>query len=429
MNYKEATDYLYTTLPMYSRIGAAAYKKDLTNTLALCKALGDPHKKFKSIHIAGTNGKGSTASMITAVLVKAGYKTGLYTSPHLYDFRERIQISGAFISEEFVIDFVERTKVLAAEIQPSFFELTVAMAFDYFAQQQVDYAVIETGLGGRLDSTNVITPILSVITNIGYDHQNMLGDTLAEIAGEKAGIIKPGVPVVIGEIHEETRTIFEQKANKEKAEIIFVEEIYTAEKMESVSAQKFALKNSTTNNLITYQLDVEGNYQKKNLITAKVACEQLEKEGLVISKSAYEEGFANTQTLANLKMRWQVIRKNPLLIYDVSHNAAGLQQALSQLEVEHPNSNYHFVLGFVSDKDATKVLELFPKGAQYYFCSASIPRAMAKEDLQRIAAEVGLKGDIFPTPQAAANAALHAASKSDVILCCGSFFMIAELEQ
>ncbi len=429
MSYKAALEYLYTTLPMFSRIGAAAFKKDLTNTLALCNALGDPHKKFKSIHIAGTNGKGSTGSMIAAVLIKAGYKTGLYTSPHLYDFKERIQINGEFVSEDFVVDFVERTKTLSEEIKPSFFELTVAMAFEYFAAEKVDFVVIETGLGGRLDSTNVITPILSVITNIGYDHQNMLGDTLAQIAGEKAGIIKSGVPVVIGEINEETRAVFEQKAEKEKAKIVFAEEIYTAEKIKETLTSKYILTNHVNGSTLEYDLDMLGKYQKQNLVTAKVACEQLESLGIAISAAAYEQGFKNAAAISHLQLRWKKISEAPVFIYDVSHNVPGIQEALFQLEEDYPNRNYHFVLGFVNDKDVTKVLSLFPAEARYYFCNASIPRALDKAELQKKATEIGLTGDTYETPQKAAEAALLAADESDVILCCGSFFMVAELEQ
>ena len=335
MTYQQTIDYLYQHLPMFSRIGAAAYKKDLHNTIELCKAIDNPQNKFKSIHIAGTNGKGSTSHMLAAILQQAGYKTGLYTSPHLKDFRERIKVNGEMIAKDFVIEFTERTKTLSETIQPSFFELTVAMAFDYFAQQKVDIAVIETGLGGRLDSTNIITPFLSIITNIGYDHMNILGDTLEEIAAEKAGIIKPGVPVVIGEYLLQTKNIFINKANECNSKIYFAaDKFQVTDIISTTTALNCNVTDIEHNITENFTLDLNGLYQTKNLCTVLCAEGILMQQGFTIKNEAEKFALANTKKLTGLHGRWDVIAQNPTIVLDVAHNEDGIKQVLKQVWVE-----------------------------------------------------------------------------------------------
>lgn len=467
MTYQETIEYLYQHLPMFSRIGAAAYKKDLHNTIELCTALGNPQQQFKTIHIAGTNGKGSTSHMLAALLQQAGYKTGLYTSPHLKDFRERIKINGTWVSESFVIDFVERTKTLSQHILPSFFELTVAMAFDYFAQQKVDVAVIETGLGGRLDSTNIITPVLSVITNIGYDHMNLLGNTLEEIAAEKAGIIKPGVPVVIGEYLPETKAVFENKAKTTGAPIYFAAEAYTATNI-TAAAKTLQCKITDTRNHITedFTLDLNGLYQVKNLCTVLCAEGILLQKGFTISNEAEKFALANTKQLTGLHGRWDVIAENPMIVLDVAHNEDGIKQVLRQLDdrgqmiddsvekredrrqkeddrgqmtddsVEKREDgrekiegrNIHFVIGMVKDKEVSKVLSLLPAGASYYFTQAHIPRAMDAAELKEKAAAYHLQGNHYDNVNTAIAAAKSNAAVKDLIIVCGSVFLVGEVE-
>ena len=430
MNYQQTIDYLYDHLPMFSRIGAAAYKEDLHNTIALCNALSNPQTKFKSIHIAGTNGKGSTSHMLAAILQQAGYKTGLYTSPHLKDFRERIKINGEMIAEDFVIDFVERTSVITATIQPSFFELTVAMAFDYFANQEVDIAVIETGLGGRLDSTNIITPILSVITNIGYDHMNILGNTLEAIATEKAGIIKPGVPVVIGEYLSETRPIFTNKALAEKAPIYFAADEYkvlsTAYQNNSLSCDVTNVKHQDTE---SFELDLNGLYQKKNLCTVLCAEGILMEQGFLIDNKAEKNALANSKKITGLHGRWDVIRQQPAIILDVAHNEDGIKQVLEQISaIGYQPHAIHFVTGMVNDKDVNKALSLLPKEATYFFTNAHSPRAMSHNQLKERAAEFGLNGDSFDDVNVAIAAALVKAKPDELIIVCGSVFVVGEVD-
>ena len=427
MNYQQTIDYLYQHLPMFSRIGAAAYKKDLHNTLALCEALGNPQNKFKSIHIAGTNGKGSTSHMLAAILQQAGYKTGLYTSPHLKDFRERIKVNGEMISEDFVTTFVERTKKLSEEIQPSFFELTVAMAFEYFARQKVDIAVIETGLGGRLDSTNIITPILSVITNIGYDHMNILGNTLEEIAMEKAGIIKPGVPVVIGEYLTETKNIFTGRAKECNAAIYFAQDEF---KVSDIIPGTQAL-NCTVNNIehdITenFSLELNGIYQTKNLCTVLCAEGILMQLGFTIKNIDEKFALANTKKITGLHGRWDVIAENPTIVLDVAHNEDGIKQVLGQLSAL-ANKTTHLIIGMVKDKEVDKVLSLLPADANYYFTNAHIPRAMAAEELQTKAAAFNLQGNVFDDVNKAITAAKQKAALTDLIIVCGSVFLVGEV--
>jgi dihydrofolate synthase / folylpolyglutamate synthase len=429
MTYQQTIDYLYAQLPMFSRIGSAAYKEDLHNTIALCDSIDNPQRSFKTIHIAGTNGKGSTSHMLAAILQSAGYKTGLYTSPHIKDFRERIRVNGEMIKEEAVVEFVARTKAASDEINPSFFELTVAMAFDYFAAEQCDIAVIETGLGGLLDSTNIITPILSIITNIGYDHQHILGNTLQEIAAQKAGIIKENVPVVIGETLPETRQIFIDTANKKNAELFFAEEMYVTE---SLNFEESILV-CTVNEIMTcknrlFRLGLTGLYQAKNICTVLESVEQLKNIGLNISEIALHNGLLHVKEMTGLRGRWDVLQQNPAIITDVAHNKDGIGQVLQQLQFSYRNSNVHFVLGFVKDKDVVEVLTLFPKNAFYYFTNAHIPRALPVVELSEKAVLVGLVGKNFDNVNDAIADAKANANATDVIIICGSFFVIAEME-
>jgi dihydrofolate synthase / folylpolyglutamate synthase len=428
MTYQQTIDYLYAQLPMFSRIGSAAYKEDLHNTIALCNSIGNPQNNFKTIHIAGTNGKGSTSHMLAAILQSAGYRTALYTSPHIKDFRERIRVNGEMIKEEAVVEFVARTKATSDKISPSFFELTVAMAFDYFAAEQCDIAVIETGLGGLLDSTNIITPILSVITNIGYDHQHILGNTLQEIATQKAGIIKENVPVVIGETLPETRQIFIDTANKKNAEIFFAEDLFVTESMRLENN----MLECTVNEIMTcknkiVKLGLTGLYQTKNICTVLESVEQLKNIGINISESALHNGLLHVKEMTGLRGRWDILQQNPTIIADVAHNKDGIQQVLQQLQFSYRNNNLHFVLGFVKDKDVAEVLALFPKNARYYFTNAHIPRAMPVVELAEKAASLALVGKKFDNVNEAIIEAKANATTNDVIMICGSFFVIAEL--
>jgi dihydrofolate synthase / folylpolyglutamate synthase len=423
MNYQQTIDYLYQHLPMFSRIGAAAYKKDLHNTIALCNAIDNPQNKFKSIHIAGTNGKGSTSHMLAAILQQAGYKTGLYTSP-------RIKINGEMISEDFVVKFVEQTKALSESIEPSFFELTVVMAFEYFAQQQVDIAVIETGLGGRLDSTNVITPILSVITNIGYDHMNILGNTLEAIAFEKAGIIKLGVPVVVGEYLPQTKSIFIDKAAVCNAPIYFAADEYEVlDIISTITTLNCNVKNIDHNCTENFTLDLNGLYQTKNLCTVLCAKGILMQNGFTIPGQAEKYALANTKKLTGLHGRWDVIAEKPIIVLDVAHNEDGIRQILKQLTTDNEQIKNHFVLGMVKDKEVEKVLSLLPADANYYFTNAHIPRALPAKELQSKAAAFNLQGNIYTDVNAAITAAKQKAAVTDLIIVCGSVFLVGEVEE
>ncbi len=430
MTYQQTIEYLYAQLPMYSRIGAAAYKEDLHNTIALCKAIDDPQTKFKSIHIAGTNGKGSTSHMLAAMLQQAGYKTGLYTSPHLKDFRERIKINGDMISRDFVVEFVERTKTISEQIQPSFFELTVAMAFDYFEKEKVDIAVIETGLGGRLDSTNIITPILSIITNIGYDHMDILGDTLEKIATEKAGIIKPGVPVVIGEYLPETKAVFIDNANQCNAPIYFAQDEYVVSNINyNVHLLSCEVTNSEHNITETFKLDLNGLYQTKNIRTVLCAEGILMQQGFPIKNEVEKAALKNVKKLTGLYGRWDVISSNPTIVLDVAHNEDGIKQLLQQLSIAHQTShNVHFILGMVKDKDISKVLSTLPKDAKYYFTNAHIERALPHTNLQEKANAFDLHGESFDDVNKAIKAAKLNAATDDIIIVCGSVFLVAEVD-
>ena len=430
MTYQQTIDYLYAQLPMYSRIGAAAYKEDLHNTIALCNAINNPQTKFKSIHIAGTNGKGSTSHMLAAMLQQAGYKTGLYTSPHLKDFRERIKIDGQMISQEFVVDFVERTKTISENIQPSFFELTVAMAFDYFEKEKCDIAVIETGLGGRLDSTNIITPILSIITNIGYDHMDILGHTLEKIASEKAGIIKPHVPVIIGEYLPETKHVFIDKAKECNASIYFAQDEYTVTNTQ-YSMQLLSCDITSNQQNITehFELDLNGLYQTKNIRTVLCAEGILMQHGFAIKNEQEKTALKQVKKLTGLYGRWDVVSEKPVIILDVAHNEDGIKQLLAQLSVVRgPSSVVHFILGMVKDKDISKVLSILPKNAKYYFTNAHIERALPNKDLQEKAKAFDLTGESFDDVNEAIKAAKQNAAADDIIIVCGSVFLVAEAD-
>ena len=435
MTYAETLDYLYNKLPMFTRIGAAAYKKDLHNTLALLTALGDPHKQFKSIHIAGTNGKGSTSHMLAAVLHAAGYKVGLYTSPHLRDFRERIKISGStdeplqMIPQSFVVEFTAANKALTESIEPSFFELTVAMAFDFFAKEKVDVAIVETGLGGRLDSTNVVMPELSIITNIGWDHMNILGDTLPAIAAEKAGIIKPGIPVVIGETLPETTAVFANKAASVSAPIIYAEnELFIQDHL--LEIDKLTVQYTDGDNEMEYATDLTGLYQQKNLRTVLCAVQELFNKGWRISDAQLRHGLLHVKARTGLHGRWEVIRQNPYLVLDVGHNEDGIKQILQQLQaVQQPGAMVRMVMGMVKDKEVEKVLQLLPKVYQYYFTNAHLPRAMPATELTGRAAALELEGRAFDDVTGATRQALRDSSAGDIVVVCGSVFVVGELDQ
>jgi len=411
---------------MYSRIGAAAFKKDLANTITLCEYLGNPHKEFKSIHIAGTNGKGSVSHMLAAILQTAGYKTGLYTSPHLKDFRERIKVNGNEINEKFIIDFTEKIKPLIEEIEPSFFEITVAMAFDYFAEQKVDVAVLEVVLGGRFDSTNIITPELSVITNIGWDHMNILGDSLEKIAYEKAGIIKSGVPVVIGETLPETKSIFDTIAAEMNAPLhLATEERNVAgwewEKHELIV--EVAEQGKTDHK--KYHLDLPGIYQSKNLLTVLGACSVIKELGYKINEEDIRHGLQKTKKITGLHGRWEIIHENPTIILDVGHNEDGIKQIIQQIELTK-HHDLHIIIGMVKDKEIDTVLSLLPHSANYYFTQAHIPRALPAETLKEKAGKFNLSGKIVIDVNKAIKEAKSKAHKDDLILVCGSVFLVGE---
>jgi dihydrofolate synthase / folylpolyglutamate synthase len=430
MTYQQTLDYLFSQLPMFQRIGAAAYKADLNNTIAICNLLNNPENKFRSIHIAGTNGKGSTSHMLASVLQSAGLKVGLYTSPHLKDFRERIKINGKMIPEQNVIDFVEQYKTDFEKIQPSFFEMTVGLAFDYFAQEKVDIAVVEVGLGGRLDSTNVITPLVSVITNISFDHTALLGNTLEKIAVEKAGIIKDKVPVVIGETQTETANVFIEKAKQHHSKIVFADQVYSAKNIQQVKKETLYLSMDIEkkDQLFFENLEIEllGFYQKKNVATVLAAIDELNKKGLSLSESDIRTGIKNVIKNTGLLGRWQVLSQAPLTIADTGHNEAGIKEVMNQIS-NTPHKQLHFVLGMVNDKDISTVLSLLPKEAQYYFCKAKIPRALEATELANQAEVLGLRGSVYNSVNEALIAAKTNADANDLVFIGGSTFTVAEV--
>ena len=425
--YSETLDYLFSALPMFSKLGESAYKKDLTNTISLCEFLGNPQQQFKTIHVAGTNGKGSTSHMLAAIFQEAGYKTGLYTSPHLKDFRERIKVNGQVCEEEFVIEFTHGIEPMIHQISPSFFEITVAMAFDYFAKNQVDIAIIEVGLGGRLDSTNIIRPTLSVITNIGYDHMNLLGNRLEEIAFEKAGIIKQETPIVIGESLPETKPVFLAKATACMAPIHFAKDQFQVTDFETKSGHLMVTVCKLSNQEHdTFELDLPGFYQTKNLLTALTAVDQLNLQGWKLDKSTVFNALKQVKKLTGLHGRWEVIANHPLTVLDVGHNEDGIKEIVKQIELTGKQS-LHIVIGMVKDKEIDKALQLLPKKASYYFTKAAIPRALNETILQQQAANFGIIGKSYPTVSAAFIAAKNHAGKEDLILVCGSVFVVSEI--
>lgn len=431
MDYQQTLNYLYNQLPMFTRVGASAFKTDLTNTIVLCERVGNPQYKFKSVHVGGTNGKGSTSHMLAAILQKAGYKTGLYTSPHLRDFRERIRINGQMISEQEVVDFVAQYQHDFETIQPSFFEMTVAMAFDHFARHQVDIAIIEVGLGGRLDSTNIITPLLSVITNIGWDHMNLLGNTLPDIAGEKAGIIKPNIPVIIGEYQPETAEVFTRKAAQENARIQFASEEFELLKSEVTDLQsarelrEIAIEDRINHKVYNLKLDLTGTYQLKNVKTVLAAVTELKTQGFTITDEHIDTALQQVKVLTGLHGRWEVINRHPLTICDTGHNPDGMIEVLKNINAT-PYHHLHFVIGMVNDKDISKVLRMLPQNATFYFCKPDIPRGLEAASLQQQGAIYGLKGNAYTSVKTAITAAQSAAEDADLVFVGGSTFVVAE---
>ena len=422
MTYQETITYLYNSAPLFQNIGQGAYKEGLSNTHALDKYFDHPHRKFRTIHVAGTNGKGSCSHTLASVLQSAGYKVGLYTSPHLVDFRERIRVNGEMISEQFVIDFVAKHRTFFEPLHPSFFELTTAMAFLYFAEQQVDVAVIEVGLGGRLDCTNIISPDLAVITNISFDHIGFLGDTLAKIAHEKAGIIKSHTPVIIGEHNDETRPVFEAEATEKRASITFAQEspMITSK---SGDIDHDIYQTATYSDL---RVALRGYCQEKNVNTLLHAIDELKRIGYNISKEAVRKGFANVCQLTGLMGRWQQLNESPRLICDTGHNIGGFQYIVPQI-LAQPCKQLRIVFGMVNDKDINAVLAMMPKHAIYYFAQASVARALDSQSLQALASQHGLNGTTYPTVKEATQVALAEADNEDFIYVGGSSFIVADL--
>ena len=418
---------MFNKLPMYQRIGGAAYKVGLDNTIALLDLLDNPHRKFKSVHVAGTNGKGSTSHMLASIFQEAGYKTGLYTSPHLRDFRERIRINGEMIPEDHVVDFIAKHQVEFEKMELSFFEMTVGMAFDYFAKEKVDIAIVEVGMGGRLDSTNLIHPELSIITNIGLDHVQFLGDTLEKIAVEKAGIIKEGVPVVIGETQAETHQVFEDKAAECHSPIYFADQIFDCDKIhiESSRIQEYDIWKNNELYLEACEIPLMGNYQKKNLTTVICAADLL-REPFQLQEEHIRSGIANVIRNTHLMGRWQILDTDPLTIADTGHNVDGIREVVCQL-AETTYAKLHFVIGMVNDKDIDHVLQLLPHNCEYYFCKANIPRGLDANILAEKAFELGLRGKVYDSVRDAYQSAVNAANFDDIVFIGGSNFVVAEV--
>jgi dihydrofolate synthase/folylpolyglutamate synthase len=428
MNYQQTLDFLYSQLPMYQRQGAAAYRASLDNTLALDAWFGHPHRKFRSIHIAGTNGKGSVAHMLAAVLHSAGYKTGLYTSPHLKDFRERIRIDGVAVPEEHVVGFVEDHRQIIDKIKPSFFEMTVAMAFDYFAMEQVEVAIIETGMGGRLDATNIIDPVVSVITNIGLDHTRFLGQTMKEIAGEKAAIIKHGVPVVIGERQEEIEPIFLSRAAEMNAPVSFAdEEFYIGYSLKTLDQkQSFNIYREDEIAYENLEIDQMGFYQRKNTVTALQTLEKLRVAGIEVPREAIFSGLEDISRLTGLRGRWEILDYRPLVVCDTAHNAEALSHAADQI-LQTPWKHLHIVFGLVEDKNPEDLLRILPDNAFYYITQANIPRAMDRFGLFEKVERLGFQCAVFDNPRIALQEAKARAGQDDMIFIGGSTFVVAEI--
>lgn len=426
MTYQEAVEYLFDQLPMYQRTGASAYKNNLDNTLKLDAWFDHPHTRFKTIHVAGTNGKGSVSHMLASVLQEAGYKTGLYTSPHLRDFRERIRVNGLMISEDEVVRFVTQNRTIIDDVSPSFFEMTVAMAFNHFANEKVDVAVIEVGLGGRLDSTNIITPELSIITNIGMDHMSLLGNTLESIASEKAGIIKSGIPVVIGRTQEEIHHVYLQKTEACSTTMRYADEAYKAvQKQMSTSTQTVDIHSKAHGTISALKLPLPGNYQLENIQTVVAATSQLIQSGFNINEQHLRLGVENVIVNTGLEGRWQILSHAPLTICDTGHNEDGIRSIVAQLE-QMKYEQLHMVIGVVSDKDVDSMLQLLPKNAAYYFTRANIPRSLDAEELKIKALKAGLQGNSYPNVPSAMNAAKKNAKVNDLIFIGGSTFVVAD---
>lgn len=429
MNYEQTVQYLMRRLPMFSRKGNSALKPGLQNITAFCEAIGNPQNKFPTIHVAGTNGKGSVSHLLAAALQHAGYKTGLHTSPHLIDFRERFRINGKLIKKQDVVDFVAANLSLIDQIQPSYFELSVALAFFIFAKNKVDAAIIEVGLGGRLDSTNIITPELSVITQIGYDHMAVLGNTLAEIAGEKAGIIKQNIPVVIGETHPETESVFRKVAALKFTPIAFADKIWEINSIKrEMQFQYYQTNRKNTSEKYYFKTDLLGTYQKSNLRTAIEASQILNKKGWNLPLSGVLESFSEVKKVTGLHGRWEIIHRKPKVILEVAHNIGGIEYLSENLKNEKLNldGELRILIGFVKDKDLTPIFPILPKKAIYYFTQANIPRALAAADLAESASDAGLAGYTFPNLENAVSKIVADSSPEDTILITGSFFVIGE---
>lgn len=423
MNYQETLNYLYNSTPVFEHVGAVAYKEGLQNTLALDKHFNHPHTNFKTIHIAGTNGKGSCSHSLASILQEAGYKVGLYTSPHLVDFRERIRVNGQCISKERVVKFVKDERKFFEPLHPSFFELTTALAFKYFEEQKVDIAIIEVGLGGRLDCTNIISPILSIITNISFDHTQFLGNTLAKIAGEKAGIIKKGVPVIIGEANEETRPVFQSKANEVNSDIVFAEDnaIVTSSSPMADGGRRYNLSNNST--LIG---ELSGDYQERNMNTILCACNILKQMNIIKNDDVIAKGLTNICKNTGLLGRWQTIQNNPTVVCDTGHNVGGWNYLAPQIKRQQCNQ-LRIVFGMVDDKDINSVMYLLPKNAIYYWTQAESKRAIKAERVAEIAINHDLRGEIFDNVEVAYTKALQDSNKDDFVFVGGSSYIVADL--
>ena len=427
-HFQQTLDYLYSALPMFHRVGPAAYKANLDNTYKLCDLLGNPEKGLVCIHVAGTNGKGSTSTMLAAVFMEAGYKVGLYTSPHLRDFRERIRVDGRMVEEKWITNFVDQYKKDFDVIKPSFFEMCTAMAFKYFADQQTEICIIETGLGGRLDSTNVVEPLVSVITNISYDHMNLLGDTLPLIAGEKAGIIKANIPVVIGEYQEEVAEVFQSKAKELNANLVFASKVWNVEALNYQADQtklNVLAKRNESDKELTFSTGLNGTYQLKNIATVLETIHTLKGSKFEISDEVIKAGLSSISN-NNIGGRWQIINDEPLVIADTAHNEAGVKIVMDTISTIKYNQ-LHIVLGVVNDKDLDKILMLFPKEALYYFCKANIPRGLDANVLRDKASEFNLLGKTYYSVRKAYSVAKKIAGKNDLIFIGGSTFTVAEV--
>jgi dihydrofolate synthase/folylpolyglutamate synthase len=426
-NYASTLDYLYERLPMYHRVGRAAYKTGLENAYRLDEYFHQPHLRYPAIHVAGTNGKGSVCHMLAAVLQQAGYRVGLHTSPHLVDFRERIKVNGKPCSQKYVVDFIGKHKKIIESIRPSFFEVSVFMAFDYFERQAVDVAVIEVGMGGRLDTTNIIMPVLSVITSIGKDHTDFLGDTLGMIAAEKAGIIKTGIPVVIGESHPETAPVFDRVAREKNSVITYADRHYQID-YSLFSTDGFQVFNVNRDGRVfmpNLKNELLGTYQRKNTVTVLEAVDQLRKGGFAIADIDIYKGLKKVTELTGLRGRWQIMSHHPRIVLDSAHNADGMREVIKQLR-ETAYETLHLVISFVSDKDVRAILCQLPADARYYFTRSSVPRSMDENELKHLAGSFGLNGDSFASVEGAVQAAGIAAGPNDLILICGSMFLLGD---